>query len=152
MPSLLGALSPEEFLERYWQKAPLFVPKALPGYTSPISPDELAGLACEANVESRLVHSSSKAEYQLEFGPFEEARFPRLGKANWTLLVQDVDDRSLFCCMADWQDPQDLKRFLESPTFGALKGAAQVLGGIEEIVVLENGQPGRGDWIWPQLS
>ena len=34
---------------------PLLIRQALPGYISPISPDELAGLALEEEVESRLV-------------------------------------------------------------------------------------------------
>jgi 50S ribosomal protein L16 3-hydroxylase len=91
VPGVFGSLSIDEFLERHWQRAPLFVPGALPGFRSPLSPDELAGLACEENVESRLVQGRLGGKWRLEHGPFEEERFERLPKRDWTLLVQDVD-------------------------------------------------------------
>ena len=61
----------------------------------------------------------------------KEAHFRR------TLVLQDVDDRSLFCCMADEEAPEGLRAFLDSSTFHALKGAAEVLGSIEELRILE---------------
>lgn len=89
---LLGGLTPQEFLKRYWQKQPLLIRGAFPGFTSPISPEELAGLACEAGVESRLVTQTRKAPgWQLRHGPFKHKDFTRLPSARWTLLVQDVD-------------------------------------------------------------
>lgn len=54
-----------------------------------------------------------------------------------TLVLQDVDDRSLFCWMADGEGPEGLAAFLDSSTYHALKGAAEVLGSIEELRVLE---------------
>lgn len=66
-------------------------------------------------------------------------------------VLQDVDDRSLFYCMAEWAEAKDLTRFMESPAFTAIKGAAAVLGGIEEIVVLENGKPEGEGRAWPRL-
>ena len=42
--NLLGGLTAQEFLDKYWQKRPLFIPGALANFTSPLSPDELAGL------------------------------------------------------------------------------------------------------------
>ena len=60
------------------------------------------------------------------------------------LVLQDVDDRSLFCWMADGEDPGGLESFMSSPTFRALKGAAQVLGTIEELKVLRDVP--RGPW------
>jgi hypothetical protein len=53
-----------------------------------------------------------------------------------TLVLQDVDDRSLFCWMADGEAPEGLAAFLESSTFHALKGAAEVLGTVEEVSIL----------------
>ena len=44
---LLGGLTPQQFMRRHWQKKPLLVRQAIPGFESPISPDELAGLALE---------------------------------------------------------------------------------------------------------
>jgi 50S ribosomal protein L16 3-hydroxylase len=83
----------ESFLRLFWQKRPLLMPGALPGFSSPLSPEELAGLACEEGVESRLVRQlrAGPVPWKVEFGPFRPSRFPKLGASHWTLLVQDVD-------------------------------------------------------------
>ncbi|MEX9947095.1 zinc-binding dehydrogenase [Providencia alcalifaciens] len=44
-----------EFLEKYWQKKPVVLKNAFPDFVDPITPDELAGLAMEPEVDSRLV-------------------------------------------------------------------------------------------------
>jgi 50S ribosomal protein L16 3-hydroxylase len=89
---LLGGLAPQDFLVRYWQKRPLLVRNALPGFQFPLDPDELAGLACEAEVESRLVLERGGATpWALEYGPFDEARFAALPESHWTLLVQECN-------------------------------------------------------------
>lgn len=44
-----------EFLEKYWQKKPVVLKNAFPDFADPITPDELAGLAMEPEVDSRLV-------------------------------------------------------------------------------------------------
>lgn len=69
----------------------MWFPAALPGFRPPITPDELAGLACEEEVESRLVIGDVATRFTLEHGPFEEDRFEQLPHRDWTLLVQDVD-------------------------------------------------------------
>ncbi|WP_106478625.1 cupin domain-containing protein [Phytohalomonas tamaricis] len=90
--TLLGGLSAEQFLADYWQKRPLLIRGAFPDFESPLSPDELAGLACEENVEARLVEEhGSKGPWQLSHGPFDDDTFSRLGDRDWTLLVQAVD-------------------------------------------------------------
>lgn len=88
---MFGALSPAQFLERHWQRTPAWLPAAMPAFTPPITPDELAGLACEEEVESRLVFGTVDTRFHLEHGPFEEGRFEELPRRDWTLLVQDVD-------------------------------------------------------------
>lgn len=90
--TLLGDLTPETFLQAYWQKQPLLIRGALPGFTSPIAPEELAGLACEEDVEARLILEQGGAyPWQLRYGPFRERDFRRLPDSHWTLLVQEVD-------------------------------------------------------------
>jgi len=79
------------FRSRYWQQGPLLIRQALPDFTSPISPDELAGLAIEPDTTPRLIRHSSHTGYTLEHGPFEEDIFDSLGTADWSLLVTDVD-------------------------------------------------------------
>lgn len=88
----LGELSAETFLRDYWQKKPLLIRNAFPDFEPPVSPDELAGLACEEDVESRLVVQDAKGEkWTLENGPFKETRFSELPDSHWTLLVQAAD-------------------------------------------------------------
>ncbi|VAX03567.1 FIG002776: hypothetical protein [hydrothermal vent metagenome] len=89
---LLGGLSPARFLADYWQKQPLRVKNALPDFTSPISPDELAGLACEDEVESRIVlERDGPQPWALRIGPFDDEHFAHLPETHWTLLVQECN-------------------------------------------------------------
>lgn len=89
---LLGGISAQTFLQQYWQKKPLLIRQAIPDFVAPLSADELAGLACEAEVESRLIlEKDGTVPWQLERGPFEEARFGRLPATHWTLLVQQAN-------------------------------------------------------------
>ncbi|HLU13224.1 MAG TPA: cupin domain-containing protein [Arenimonas sp.] len=82
----------ERFLRDYWQKRPLLIRKAFPGFVSPITPEDLAGLACEEAALSRIVvHHRRGDRWELRYGPFEEAMFPAMPHRDWTLLVQDVD-------------------------------------------------------------
>ena len=85
-------MPPAEFLRDYWQKRPLLIRNAFPGFVSPIAPEDLAGLACEEAALSRLVaHNRAEDQWLVQHGPFDEALFPQLGDHDWTLLVQDVD-------------------------------------------------------------
>lgn len=86
-----------DFLRDYWQKRPLLIRNAFPDFVSPISPEDLAGLACEDGVLARIVaherstHSTASDRWLLRHGPFPEDMFPTLPQHDWTLLVQDVD-------------------------------------------------------------
>lgn len=86
----LGGLTVHQFLHEYWQKKPLVIRQALPGFGDTLTPDELAGLACEEDAQSRLV-LKNRGKWLLENGPFDEARFARLPKKDWSLLVQGVN-------------------------------------------------------------
>jgi 50S ribosomal protein L16 3-hydroxylase len=85
-------MSPAQFLRDYWQKRPLLVRTAFPGFVPPIAPEDLAGLACEDGVLARLIsHDPRRDRWTVKSGPLDEADFATTGDANWTLLVQDVD-------------------------------------------------------------
>ena len=85
-------LNPDRFVRDYWQQRPLLLRQALPGFTCTLEPDELAGLACEEGVESRLVlEKAGQSPWEVRHGPFDEATFSGLPESHWTLLVQDVD-------------------------------------------------------------
>lgn len=88
--TLLGGISPKQFLKEYWQKKPLLIRQAIPHFQGVLDANELAGLACEEDVQSRLI-TFTRGKWQLEDGPFSEKRFSTLPKSNWTLLVQGVN-------------------------------------------------------------
>jgi 50S ribosomal protein L16 3-hydroxylase len=88
--TLLGGISAETFLKEYWQKKPLLIRAAITNFEGLLSPNELAGLACEEEVQSRLI-TYVKKQWKLEEGPFAEKRFAKLPERDWTLLVQSVN-------------------------------------------------------------
>lgn len=142
-PSMAGALSKPDvslqprllldtrsFLSQHWGVRPLFLPGLLPGYRSPVSPDDLAGLACEPDVESRIItgrgccdgsdmsslsnDSETESPYSLILGPFDESIFesPQCADGTpWTLLVHEVnrhvpavaDVLDLFRVLPNWR-------------------------------------------------
>jgi len=90
--SPLGNISIEEFLQEYWQKKPLLVRNAFPDFTSPIDPDDMAGLSLMEEVESRIILENKKDKsWQVQHGPFNDDTFATLPEQDWTLLVQAVD-------------------------------------------------------------
>lgn len=91
-PAEFFGMSTAHFLRDYWQKHPLLIRNAFPNFNSPISPDELAGLACEEGSLARLiVHQADNDSWEIQTGPFLESIFATLPSRDWTLLVQDVD-------------------------------------------------------------
>ncbi|KPD02590.1 cupin domain-containing protein [Moellerella wisconsensis] len=78
----------QSFLDSHWQKRPLLIKNGFSDFIDPLSPDELAGLAMEEEVDSRLV-SNKAGNWQVSHGPFE--RYDHLGEENWSILVQAVD-------------------------------------------------------------
>jgi len=85
------------FLRDYWQQQPLLVRQAFPGFISPLSPDDLAGLALEEDIHSRLIlqqrHAdrSTQDQWHLRQGPFSEQELTELPPADWSLLVSDIE-------------------------------------------------------------
>lgn len=89
-PFAFTAFDSDEFLRDYWQKKPLLIKNPWKSWRNPLSPDELAGLACESEVESRLI-TQEPDQWSLQHGPLAGDRFAQLGRVPWTLLVQAVD-------------------------------------------------------------
>jgi 50S ribosomal protein L16 3-hydroxylase len=86
-------MSSAEFLQLHWQKQPLFIADAFDNLPL-LSPEELAWLATQSDVESRLVFTerdNDHISYRLEHGPFAEDYLASLPERDWTLLVQDVE-------------------------------------------------------------
>lgn len=90
--SHLGDLSVTEFLSDYWQKKPVCIRNGVAFQEALIAVDELAGLALEPEVESRLIENNGDVkDWQVIHGPLVEADFNKERDFPWTLLVQGVD-------------------------------------------------------------
>jgi len=84
-------ISLQRFVDEYWQQRPLLLRQAIDPNLLTFPADELAGLACEEGIESRLIQQVTENEWDLRHGPLEESVFSTLPDSHWTLLVQDVD-------------------------------------------------------------
>lgn len=84
-------LSQQQFLDEYWQKKPLLIRNAFPAPVTDLTAEDLAGFACEQDVESRLIRQAGDTNWSLGHGPLSEEAFSLLPENNWTLLVQDMD-------------------------------------------------------------
>ncbi len=112
--TLLGGLSATQFMRRHWQKRPLLVRQAIPGFEPLLGRPALFDMALREDVESRLIiqqqvpcvapsPASGTAKvrrtkapavdpaWTLGHGPFKKAAFPPISQPGWTLLVQGVD-------------------------------------------------------------
>ncbi len=88
----LGDLHPDEFLQQYWQKKPVLIKQAIKDFSSPVSAEELAGLACDESFESRIIlEKDGQHPWELKTGPFKQDDFARLPATHWTLLIQDIE-------------------------------------------------------------
>ncbi len=88
----LGNLSQEVFMEEYWQKKPLLIRQAFPDFKSPLSADELAGLACEQEVSSRIVmEKGGEHPWFPIFGPMSEETYSNMPDTHWSLIVNDLE-------------------------------------------------------------
>ena len=85
--TLLGDITPAQFLRDYWHKKPLLIRQAIPGFKPVMSLDALTALAARDDVESRLV--TQGATWAMQQGPL--ASVPPLSQKEWTLLVQGVN-------------------------------------------------------------
>ncbi|MCG8414280.1 MAG: cupin domain-containing protein [Pseudomonadales bacterium] len=82
---------PASFLAENWQQKPVVIKNFFSDFSDPLEAEELAGLALDETVESRLVQFNGGSGYASQQGPFQEQTFTGLSDENWTLLVQAVD-------------------------------------------------------------
>ena len=88
--SLLAGLTPAQFMRRHWQKKPLLIRQALPGFKPLLSRAALFELASREQVESRLLVQNNSG-WSMKQGPFALRSLPALKQPAWSLLVQGVD-------------------------------------------------------------
>jgi 50S ribosomal protein L16 3-hydroxylase len=85
-------MSAARFLSGYWQRHPLLVHGAFAPWQDPLTPEDLAGLACESLALAELRFGACGHESaRREPGPFAEQRFAELPEQGWALDVQDVE-------------------------------------------------------------
>ena len=87
---LLSGLTAAQFMRRHWQKKPMLVRGAIPGFRPLLSRDDLFKMASDNSVESRLIVKKSHG-WHMKSGPFLKRGLPPVKQSNWTLLVQGVD-------------------------------------------------------------
>ena len=88
----LQNLNIDDFLANYWQSKPQLIKQAFPGFQTLLTPEELAGLACEEGVHSRLVQErGGPTPWHLRYGPFSEKDFTSLPESHYSLLVSECE-------------------------------------------------------------
>ncbi|WP_392340623.1 JmjC domain-containing protein [Moritella marina] len=78
----------DDFMQNYWQKKPLLIKAGFKDFVDPISPDEIAGLAMEEEITSRMVWREED-KWQAACGPFTE--FERMEQDGSAILVQAIN-------------------------------------------------------------
>ncbi|MGR5175754.1 ribosomal protein uL16 3-hydroxylase [Vibrio mediterranei] len=76
-----------DFLSNYWQKQPTIIKGGFANFQDPITPEELAGLTMEEEIDSRFV-SNLNGNWSAEHGPFDQQKFETLASSNWSFIVQ----------------------------------------------------------------
>lgn len=88
--TLLGGLTPQQFLRDYWQKKPLLIRQAIPKFEGLLNPQQLIDLACSEEAQARIV-TQRQGKFDLRHAPFTHDDFTNFGKAQWSVLVQGVN-------------------------------------------------------------
>lgn len=77
----------DQFMKLYWHEQPILIRRGFTDFKDPVSADELAGLAMEQDIDSRLV-SNANDDWRVEHGPFDETTLTQLPSSHWQLLIQ----------------------------------------------------------------
>lgn len=88
-PPPLGDLAPRAFLRDYWQKRPLLVRQAVPGFSGFMDKRSLFALASRDTAESRLIERSPS--WRVTHGPLARRDLAGLPERDWTLLVNGIN-------------------------------------------------------------
>ena len=140
---LLNNLTPSQFLAEYWQKKPLLIKNAIPNFTGLLSPEELAGLACEEDVQARIVQKKAD-KWLVKNGPFDDADFTKLpnkdlARRGSRVLATDISPEMVKIAQA------------KLITAGLNATAEAVLGDITQLERMAVPNPGF-DLIWSNFG
>jgi len=87
---ILGKISNDVFLKKYWQKKPLLIRDAIKNFKSPITEKDLFRIAQNENAISRLIEFK-RGIWQVKYGPFKKLDLPKKINTPWTILVQNIN-------------------------------------------------------------
>jgi len=87
---ILGKISNDVFLKKYWQKKPLLIRDAIKNFKSPITEKDLFRIAQNENAISRLIEFK-QGIWQVKYGPFKKLDLPKKINTPWTILVQNMN-------------------------------------------------------------
>ncbi|MBM3387780.1 MAG: cupin domain-containing protein, partial [Betaproteobacteria bacterium] len=81
--SLLGGLTPAQFMKRHWHKKPLLVRQAIADFKPCVGRSDLVAMAAQEDVESRLIVHDAKG-WKLKRGPLPRHSLPPFKQKKWT--------------------------------------------------------------------
>jgi 50S ribosomal protein L16 3-hydroxylase len=87
---VLGAMSPDEFMAKHWQRKPAVIRGAVADAQAIMSRQDLFALAEQPDVESRVIVGQGE-QWVMRSGPFKRRSLPPIARSNWTMLVQGVE-------------------------------------------------------------
>lgn len=87
---ILGKISVDTFLKKYWQKKPILIRDAIKNFKSPINEKDLFEIIQNEGVISRLI-AYKKGMWQVKHGPFKKSDLFKKLHMPWTVLVQNVN-------------------------------------------------------------
>ncbi|AAZ19097.1 conserved hypothetical protein [Psychrobacter arcticus 273-4] len=95
---LPASITPEQFLNDYWQKKPLLIKQGLPQLIGMFEPEDMLGLAIEEDATARLLTQAAskqegQAQWHLKKSPLTEVDFDNLPE-QWSVLVQNLEQWS----------------------------------------------------------
>jgi len=92
--SVLGGMPAAKFLRDYWQKRPLLIRKAVPGFSGIVERDAFLKLAEREDVTSRLVIQHPRrrqGRWERYDGPFDRLDASTLPRSHFTVLVHGIE-------------------------------------------------------------
>lgn len=92
LAQFLGGISPEVFMEEYWQKRPLFVKGAFSNTDELASAEDLMEMAQDGRFETRMVwEAGGSIPWEARLGPFKASDFTKNDRDKWTLIVHNLE-------------------------------------------------------------
>lgn len=87
-------ITPEIFLQQYWQKKPLIIRQGMPEIVGQFTPQDIIDLAQDEDIQARLIKQTSKNNWSLKTSPLNAKDFAKLPE-KWSVLVQNMEQWSI---------------------------------------------------------